>query len=264
MDDSRKIQLGDLNFIESLREQTRVCGGSIVERDGLVLMRGRNPHPLHNNVVRVDPDADPTRCMSIAREFYRENDSGYIFALLNGQPATELAAAAQSARLVPLQSPPAMFVERRLEDVSAAPDFEIREVVDAAGLADYAEVSQLAWATYGIPANAVGEIFDDPAFLSRPHVRAVVGYYKGAAASAAFVLLSHGIAGIYWVGTVPTARGRGMGEACTRAVTNIAFDAGAVLVTLQASPMGEPIYCRMGYHSLGVYRLCVHPGSTYG
>jgi predicted acetyltransferase len=70
--------------------------------------------------------------------------------------------------------------------------------------------------------------------------------------SAAQVFLSHGIAGIYWVGTVEAARGEGLAEAVTRAVGNMAFDQGAGLSSLQASRMGEPIYRRMGY--VDVYR----------
>ena len=69
------------------------------------------------------------------------------------------------------------------------------------------------------------------------------------------MLLSHGIGGVYWVGTTPAGRGRGLAEACTRTVTNIAFDEGARMVTLQASPMGDPIYRRMGYRQIGSYAL---------
>jgi predicted GNAT family acetyltransferase len=75
--------------------------------------------------------------------------------------------------------------------------------------------------------------------------------------AAAQTLLSHGIAGVYWVGTVDDARGRGLGEAVTRAVTNAAFDLGARANTLQASIMGEPIYRRMGYETLYSYHSLV-------
>ena len=71
---------------------------------------------------------------------------------------------------------------------------------------------------------------------------------------------SHGIAGIYAVGTTEAARGRGLAELVTRAVTNIGFDGGAPLVTLQASPMGESIYHRLGYREL--YRYVTHSRSA--
>jgi predicted GNAT family acetyltransferase len=61
------------------------------------------------------------------------------------------------------------------------------------------------------------------------------------------MILTHGIGGVYWVGTVPAARSRGLAAAVTRAVGNLAFDAGARVVVLQASVMGEPVYRRLGY-----------------
>jgi len=41
--------------------------------------------------------------------------------------------------------------------------------------------------------------------LSRAHVVSVVGYADGQPAAAAQTLLSHGIAGVYWVGTIEAA-----------------------------------------------------------
>jgi ribosomal protein S18 acetylase RimI-like enzyme len=60
-------------------------------------------------------------------------------------------------------------------------------------------------------------------------------------------ILTHGVAGIYWVGTMPAARGKGLAELCTRAAGNAGFDMGARVASLQASVMGEPVYRRMGY-----------------
>jgi GNAT superfamily N-acetyltransferase len=60
-------------------------------------------------------------------------------------------------------------------------------------------------------------------------------------------VVTHGVAGIYWVGTTPAARGRGLAELCARAADNAGFDLGARITSLQASVMGEPVYRRMGY-----------------
>jgi len=49
------------------------------------------------------------------------------------------------------------------------------------------------------------------------------------------------------VGTAKHAERQGLAELCTRRATNIGFERGAKLVTLQASPGGEPIYTRLGY-----------------
>src|SRR5207245_5319172 len=92
--------------------------------------------------------------------------------------------------------------------------------------------------------------------LASPHVVGVVAYDADGPKAAAMTVLSHTIAGVYWVGTVEPGRRRGLGEAVTGVVTNAAFDRGARAVTLQASPMGEPIYARMGYET--AYRYQMH------
>jgi predicted GNAT family acetyltransferase len=63
----------------------------------------------------------------------------------------------------------------------------------------------------------------------------------------ALALLSHGIGGVYWVGTVPEARKRGIAPLCARAVTHFCFDHGVRSVVLQASKQGEPIYRALGF-----------------
>jgi ribosomal protein S18 acetylase RimI-like enzyme len=262
VEDAQKIRLGDLNFIESLREQTRAAGGEVVERDGLVLMKGSHPHPLHNNVVRVDPSRNASRCLELAREYYGLSGYGFIIALLNGDRgdgADEFGRECQVAGLIPLVAPPAMFVESALAPPEP-PSGCVLRLLDATGIDDFMAVSCAAWGTYAIPTEAVTSIFADARMIGAPNVRVVVGYRDGRPQATALCLLSHGIGGVYWVGTVPSARGAGLGEACTAMVTNLAFEAGARLVTLQASPMGEPIYRRMGYEPLGAYKLFVHAG----
>lgn len=89
--------------------------------------------------------------------------------------------------------------------------------------------------------------------LVQPHVAAFVARLDGVPVAAAMTLVTHGVAGIYWVGTTPEARGRGLAEACTRLATNAGFDLGAQVAALQASVMGEPIYLRMGYREITRY-----------
>jgi GNAT superfamily N-acetyltransferase len=87
----------------------------------------------------------------------------------------------------------------------------------------------------------------------QPHVATVVAYDGDQPVASAQAMLSHGVAGVFWVGTVEAARGRGLGETVCRWVTNWAFDQGAAAQSLEASTMGEPIYARMGYEELYRY-----------
>jgi predicted acetyltransferase len=72
-------------------------------------------------------------------------------------------------------------------------------------------------------------------------------------------MVSHGVAGIYWVGSLERARGKGLGRAVTVAATNAGFGLGADVASLQASPMGKPIYLELGYETAFEYQMWMSP-----
>ncbi|MET7986773.1 GNAT family N-acetyltransferase [Streptomyces sp. NPDC005281] len=75
----------------------------------------------------------------------------------------------------------------------------------------------------------------------------LVGRIDGRAVATSAVLISNGVAGVYWVGTDPTYRGRGIGAALTAAAMVIGRQHGAFVCTLQASDLGAPVYRRLGF-----------------
>jgi ribosomal protein S18 acetylase RimI-like enzyme len=79
----------------------------------------------------------------------------------------------------------------------------------------------------------------------------LVGRVDGRPVSTSAVVLSDGLAGFYWICTVPEHRGQGIGAALTAAAMAVAGDHGAVVGTLQASSMGEPVYRRLGFTTVG-------------
>ena len=111
-----------------------------------------------------------------------------------------------------------------------------------------------SYATYGMPETVFSEVITRPERVLASGMGTILASIDGELVACAQYLLSHGIGGVYWVATDPDHRGRGLGELVTRVVTNEAFDRGASVVTLQASPMGEPIYQRMGYETVYRYR----------
>ena len=79
--------------------------------------------------------------------------------------------------------------------------------------------------------------------------------YQGERPVATALTYMHGgVGGLQWVGTIAEARGQHLGWVVTEWATNVAFDRGASSVTLQASPMGVPLYAKMGYQTLHHYR----------
>jgi ribosomal protein S18 acetylase RimI-like enzyme len=95
-----------------------------------------------------------------------------------------------------------------------------------------------------------GLLFHDRTILA-PHIAAFVAYLDGAPASCAMTLVSHGVAGVFYVATVENARRRGLGDALTRMAARAGFALGARAAWLGASEMGADLYRRIGFSDLG-------------
>ena len=261
LDDLELAELGHLNYLEFGRELSRQggAGGAVLEEDGLVLRASASSFPvLFNGVSRVDPTIPGAEVIARADEFFGQRDRGYSVTVRDDHAGdADLAGAAEAAGLLAILNSPEMVCRARLDDKPLPAGTTVRWVDDQSSLDDFVTVSDLAYSSVGMEPGAVAEAICDVDRVTAPHVHTVVAYLDDAPVAAAMVLLSHTISGVYWVGTTEPARGSGLGEAVTRAVTNRAFDEGARAVTLQASPMGEPIYLRMGYESLYRYSTLV-------
>jgi GNAT superfamily N-acetyltransferase len=130
------------------------------------------------------------------------------------------------------------------------------EIEDAAA---YWQICDRAYPSIGFPAGRFSETFPPQLLLERDRVWACVAYEDDRPAACASLWLTSGfespVGFIGWVGALPDARGRGLAAACTVLATNKAFELGADVASLQASPMGEDLYRRLGYEELFSYRL---------
>lgn len=244
------------NHLEWMREQARWSGpaGRIQEGDGLLLAASSTTFPVaFNSVVRTDPTVPASDVLAAADAWFGAQGRGYTVSTIDLDGADEdLRVAAASAGFAAVGQPPEMVLGSPIDGPAAVPGVDIVPVADAAGLAGFHAVCSDAYGTIGMPAGIVESAITDLDRFTAPWTHTVVAWRDGLPLAAAQVLLSHGIAGVYWVGTVAAARGSGLGEAVTRTVTAWAFAAGAAAVTLQASPQGEPIYARLGFET--VYR----------
>ena len=79
--------------------------------------------------------------------------------------------------------------------------------------------------------------------------------FDGAAASVLATTDFEGDCGIWWVATVPEARGRGLSRDLLRVVLAEARERGLETSTLQATKLGRPVYERVGYRDLGALQM---------
>jgi hypothetical protein len=263
MDPTHEARLGHLNLLEFARANARwAANHEVLETDGALLFAGDTDWPAFaNGVLRTSDDADPAGVLDRAREFFHERGRGYSLWVRELDVDADLAAAGRAAGHEKVFDYPQMVCRSRLEERPIPDGVWIRRVVDMQGMDEFADVNAAAYTVYGSPFEATRSNFGRPDVFLAPHIAAFVAYLDGKPVSTAQTMLSHGIAGIFWVATLEAARGRGIAEAVTRVATNWGFDQGAPDVQLQASPMGEPIYRRMGYEDLYRYdfSLCAGP-----
>jgi GNAT superfamily N-acetyltransferase len=77
-----------------------------------------------------------------------------------------------------------------------------------------------------------------------------IAYQDGEAVATSALLLRAGVAGIFAVATIPRARRRGIGALLTLVPLLEARRRGYRVGTLQATPMGFPVYERLGFREV--------------
>src|SRR5262245_30979999 len=251
------LELSDLNYAEALRDLSRRAGGVVHDEDGLMLYA--SPHPLPvmtNGAFRTEARLSASEVLDRAREFFARHERGFTVHV-RAHADGDLRAAAEAAGLLLMGDLPGMVLDHRLPDVVVPPGVVLRRVETEEDAVAFGAVMGGAYATYGMPTDVAPMTVGRLGVLRAPHIVTYLASVEGQPAAGAMTIVTHGVAGIYWVGTLPFARGRGLAELCTRAAGNAGFDLGGRVAVLQASVMGEPVYRRMGYVEVTRYPFFV-------
>ncbi len=256
--------LADVNLFEAIREHARwqsPC--ECVEQDGLLLVAGPNAFPVmfRNCALRIDPAVAAADVLERAREFFNRRRRGFTLALRARHDA-DLDAAAQNAGLSFLGETPCMLTCDLPAQVPLPEGLRIERLRELRHVEDAAAINAEAYRAIKLPSAEALLFFGRPQELLSPRIIGFVAYEGDKPVSTALTVLSGPSAGVYWVGTIESARGRGLGRLCTSLATRAGFDSGASVLTLQASPFGAPIYRRMGYQVYDTQRKYLQLPST--
>jgi ribosomal protein S18 acetylase RimI-like enzyme len=262
MNQSELLYLADQNLAEFCREQARWLPPFKVEErpHALFVASGTSfpagpPNcvfPLEHGLVR------PEQLLDEARGYYAPLGRGFsVYAPTHHGP--ELAAACEAAKWPKLSDAPGMVLEERCRTADASPEVEIKQVTGEATARDFITVSAEAYESIGMPKAVARKLLSQHARWTRPHIYAAVVYELARPVAAAMLLFSHGIAGVYWVGTLSDARGRGHATRIMCNLSNHGFDRGARCVVLQATQFGEPVYRKLGYREFTRYPWFLAP-----
>ena len=237
-----------LNEQELWREMVRWSGGSVHEQDGLLFVSG--PSSYLRVAIRMDAAVDGVAALRRAGEFFDASEGGHIV-LVREPDEADLARAALDLGYTPAWTEHAMALHEPPDQspLTAAAEVDVRGVSTPEEVLDYGRVVAEANDDPGERERA-GLLFHDRTILV-PHVAAFVAYLDGAPVSCAMTLVSHGVAGVFYVATVTSARRRGLGDALTREAARAGFELGARAAWLGASDMGAHLYRRIGFSDLG-------------
>jgi ribosomal protein S18 acetylase RimI-like enzyme len=235
-----------LNEQELWREMVRWSGGLIHEQGGLLFVAG--PSSYLRVVIRLDESVPGAEAVRRAGAFFAASAGDHI--VLVREPADgDLAEAALAAGYTPAWTERPMTLSKPPAEPPPLAGVDIRAVTSAEEVLAYGRVVAEANDDPGERERA-RLLFHDETILA-PQIAAFVAYLDGAPVSCAMTLVSHGVAGVFYVGTVEQARRRGLGDALTRIAARAGFALGAQAAWLGASEMGANLYRRIGFLDLG-------------
>jgi ribosomal protein S18 acetylase RimI-like enzyme len=255
------LQRAHLNLVDSSRQFFELDPGAAIEAEpGWLFGAGCSTHPvISNGAFRRDDAVDAGEFVSRAKEFFAARERGFSVWVRGGQAEDrDLVEAAEAAGFQLVYEMPEMTLAEKLEPPGLPPEAELRKVEEVDQADDFWRVAMASYASIGFPPE-VFTGYTNHAGLLAENVVAFLALLEGEPVGIAMTMVSHGVAGIYWVGSLEQARGKGLGRAVTVAATNAGFELGADVASLQASPMGKPIYLDLGYEAAFEYQMWMAP-----
>jgi GNAT superfamily N-acetyltransferase len=212
-------------------------GGGAFQRDGVVaaIVPGLPDLALANAAVYRDAAALGNALPLLERAY---GEAGVRRSLIWVPPGDEGAhVALRAAGYAPDSEAPAMTLD--LAELPAEDD----PPDDWTDTPDPTEIAQIVERSYGLDDGAIGAAIRGWLEAGTAYVARV----DGRPACCLTVLREGADAGVFMVGTIPEARGRGLARRLLLHALHDARAAGATVSSLQSSRLGYPVYRRLGY-----------------
>jgi len=258
----RDLDRADEAFFVDMTNRTP--GATMLRQDGLLLAIGTVPSPtIVNTILPVEPviAVDAVDCALVP---FRE--IGHVAGIWTRDHLDADLEAGMVARgyrrLIGL---PGMVLRDRPAAEPPPDDVEIHAVETEDDLRRWLDANLEGFAEDDSDREAMRSVFATVhGVTGTTPDGSMAGFYaeaEGTPAGAAMVFVDPvtrvGIIG--WVGTNPAFRRRGIGRAVTLAAVLAGFDLGARVLSLQSSPMGLPVYTKMGFATVTGYKIWLPP-----
>ena len=238
-------------FTEAYADLTEALGRSggheTVRTPDFVAYDSHSPFEFFNVAVPLRPihSVDDPALEEISR-FFAPDDERTPFLLQSATPLPDL----RSRGWKLMGHPPCMLRPASPADPPRPDGLELVAVRDAQTLET---LDRTLVDAYPIPALRGRRSFA-PGLLELAGWHMWLGMLDGEPVGTAAAHVTDSLVDVEWISTVPSARGRRIGEALTWAAT---LAAPALPAMLLASDLGQPVYERMGYLRLARFTLWV-------
>ena len=243
----------DTNFGDMLRMMGNVPGAAYYEEQGLCRLVTELQHPFANMIWggAFTAESAPSGIQSALEPIVAKNLPALWIVGSSASPAN-LPKMLISAGLSHAGDLAGMAIDLNANTSIPIPrGIAFREVLNDEDLFSWTKVLARG---YELP-NEIAGLFSSLAKCyglgQSSAIRFYIAELDGVPSACSMLTLFSGVAGVYCVATLPEVRNNGLGSVVTSGLLHVAKQCGYRMVVLQASPMGYPLYCRIGFKEFG-------------
>ncbi|HYA70042.1 MAG TPA: GNAT family N-acetyltransferase [Thermoplasmata archaeon] len=242
------------NAIEDYRAFALCATGAMVEEhEGSLFVNLGGGDSMENVAFITEARTDPPGALDLAERFFERNPHPWSVILHpNVQKAMRPVLAAR--RFFDEGKFPGMVLhplpERPLE-----PPGGLR-IVRVETLDQLVDLQHAASRSFGGPYEA-----PEASWLEAKGLTWYVGYENRTPVVHGILVVTHGIAGVAYVGTAPEGRRRGFARALVSRIVSDGRGQGCDAAYLWATPMGSHVYPSLGFRTILEYEIWSVPGS---
>ncbi len=238
-------------------EYGRGPGGEVHEDRGVTWFATGLPDPLFNGVMTATlAEGDVDRRIDDLRTEFRSRKLPLEWTVGSSTVPPNLGTNLRAKGLAHLLVVPGMALDlRRLPDEPLPRGLTIRRAVNRR---DLEACIRIAASTFQIAEALVPRLVDIELGMPADHretTAAFLGRVGGKPVASSVLFTSAGVAGLYFVGTLPAHRGRGLARAMTVHAMREGRERGYRIGTLQATEMGLPVYRRLGFQAYSRFEI---------
>jgi len=212
--------------------------------------------PLLNRIFDARFEADPKPQIENVLKFYQQQKLPVTWMIGPSSRPKALGRFLQSFAFEPINEWLGMSLN--LSQLAEKPDpkgFSCQPVNSQRDLKSWTSITRPAFGLAKDTEAMFRTIFDNLLLGERAPFQGYLAFLEGHPCATCFCFTQASTVGIFWVATAQEARGQGLATALTRQALREAQNKGAQLAVLHATPMGIPLYEKMGFQAECVFNL---------